>query len=278
MQVKCQNGTTGAEAPTVPTGHWTRFFSASPAKALTCLEFCEAKLLDLDGRDALELLGDGCRVFLRDVLLQRLGSAVNQVLGLLETKRGDLAHCLDGVDLVRARILQDDGELGLLLNRSRGCAAARCRSRRHGGRSRRDAETLLELLHQLRSLEQGEANDLIFQLLNVCHFVLQYCLFLNSLLLITFPRARAPGCRRSFQVSVAPRQAHPEGVATKLSYPQRAPSKPLRRPARPSSSRAERRRSAALQPATPRHALQSLRLPPCPPWALPSPQPSRQEP
>src|SRR5580704_4211778 len=36
------------------------------------------------------------------------------------------------------------------------------------------AETLLELLHQLRSLEQGEANDLIFQLLNVCHFVLQF--------------------------------------------------------------------------------------------------------
>src|SRR5215472_3606118 len=193
MQVKCQSGTTGAEAPTVPTGHCTRFFSASPAKALTCLEFCEAKLLDLDGRDALKLLGDGCRVFLRDVLLQRLGSAVNQVLGLLETKRGDLAHCLDGVDLVRARILQDDGELGLLLNRSRGCAAARRRSRRHGGRSRRDAKTLLKLLHQLRSLEQGEANDLIFQLLNVCHFVLQLLLkLLFPTFLWSFYRLHSP--------------------------------------------------------------------------------------
>src|ERR1700761_7085141 len=250
------------------------------------------KLLDLDCRDAVELLSDGRRVFLRDVLLQRLGSAVDQVLGLLETKRGDLAHCLDGVDLVRAGILEDDGELGLLLGRRSSRAAARCRSRRHGGRSRRDPETLLELLHQLRSLEQGEANDLIFQLLNVCHFVLQFtaeslfsaflrcfCPRSSAVLLIAFPKARASGCRRTLRVSVAPRPAHPKRLTTKLFIPLRAPRPLPRHPANRWSFRAERHRSAARQPSTPRHALppRSLRpwplLPP-PPW---EPRPSPQE-
>ena len=71
-----------------------------------------------------------CRFFLRDVLLQGLGSAVDQVLGFLQTERGDLAYRLDGVDLIGAGILQDDGELGLLLDRSRCRRAAACRRRR----------------------------------------------------------------------------------------------------------------------------------------------------
>ena len=86
--------------------------------------FCRARsLLDLDSRDAIELLGDGSRVVLRNVFLQGLGSAVDQVLGFLQAKSGDFAYSLDGVDLVRAGILQDDGELGLLF-RCRGSRAA----------------------------------------------------------------------------------------------------------------------------------------------------------
>src|ERR1035437_550754 len=80
-------------------------------------------LLDFDGCDAFELLGDGGRVILRDVLLQGLRRAVDQVLGFLQAEGGDFANSLDGGDLVRAGILEDDGELGLLFG-GRGC----CRS------------------------------------------------------------------------------------------------------------------------------------------------------
>src|SRR6185437_6501608 len=69
------------------------------------------QLLDFDGCDAFKLLRDGGRIILRDVLLQGLGCAVDQILGFLEAKSGDFAYSLDGVDLVRASILQDDGEL-----------------------------------------------------------------------------------------------------------------------------------------------------------------------
>src|SRR6185437_11579428 len=69
------------------------------------------QLLDFDGCDAFKLLRDGGRIILRDILLQRLGSAIDQVLGFLQPKSGDFAYSLDGVDLVRASILQDDGEL-----------------------------------------------------------------------------------------------------------------------------------------------------------------------
>src|SRR5271156_3237198 len=94
-----------------------------PRSAWTCK--CVEKLLDFDGRDAVELLRDGRCVVLRNILLQGLRSAVDQVLGFLQAKSGDFAHSLDGVDLVRARILEDDGELSLLFHRSR-CRAAAC--------------------------------------------------------------------------------------------------------------------------------------------------------
>ena len=74
-------------------------------------------LLDFDGRDAFELLLDGLGLVLGRVLLQRLGSAVDQVLGFLQAERSDFAYRLDGVDLVGAGILEDDLELGLLLDR-----------------------------------------------------------------------------------------------------------------------------------------------------------------
>ena len=85
-------------------------------------------LLDFDGCDAFELLGDGGRVFLGDVLLQGLGRAVDQVLGFLQAQGGDFANSLDGGNLVGAGILEDDGELGLLFDRGRCCcSAAGCR-------------------------------------------------------------------------------------------------------------------------------------------------------
>ena len=54
--------------------------------------------------------------FLGDLLEQRLGSAVDEVLGLLEAQAGDdLADDLDDADLLLAGTLEDDVELGLLL-------------------------------------------------------------------------------------------------------------------------------------------------------------------
>ena len=98
---------------------------ARPALACNLLVRKFDFLLDFDSRDAFELLADGLGFFLADVFLQRLGSAVDQVLGFLQTERGHFPYCLDGVDLVRAGILEDDGELGLLFNRGcGGCAAS----------------------------------------------------------------------------------------------------------------------------------------------------------
>ena len=57
------------------------------------------ELLDFDGCDAVELLLDGFSVFLGRVFLDRLGGAIDQVLGFLQAERGNFANSLDGVDL-----------------------------------------------------------------------------------------------------------------------------------------------------------------------------------
>src|SRR5258708_2771942 len=116
-------------------------------------------LLDFDGGDAFELLGDRGRVILRNVLLQGLGSTVDQVLGFLQAKSGDFAYSLDGIDLIRAGILQDDGEFGLLFSRSRRCRTAACCRGCCNCRCCRNAKALLELLDQSRGLEEAAAND-----------------------------------------------------------------------------------------------------------------------
>src|SRR5579862_4495992 len=118
-----------------------------------------------------ELLPDGLRLFLGDAFLDGLGSAIHQVLGLLQAQAGDFAHRLDDIDLIRAHFLEHDAELGLLLGRSRTrrrpCAAAGHDHRR--GRGRGNAQALLQLLDQLRRIQQRQPYDLLFQLLQVSH-------------------------------------------------------------------------------------------------------------
>jgi hypothetical protein len=53
---------------------------------------------------------------LRHAGLDRLRRAVDQVLGFLQAQAGDLADHLDDLDLLAAGFLEDDFELGLLLN------------------------------------------------------------------------------------------------------------------------------------------------------------------
>jgi len=80
-------------------------------------------LLDFHRSHTFELLTHGFGFFLAHVFLDRLGGAIDQVFGFLQAERSNFPYRLDGVDLVRARILEDDGELGLLFDR-RGCGCA----------------------------------------------------------------------------------------------------------------------------------------------------------
>src|SRR5262245_15607835 len=58
--------------------------------------------LDLDlGAGLFELLLDGLGVFLGRLLLDRLGSALDEGLAFGQTAAGDLAHDLDDGDLLR---------------------------------------------------------------------------------------------------------------------------------------------------------------------------------
>jgi hypothetical protein len=66
------------------------------------------------GACSLEDVDELGRVFLAEVLLDRLGSAVDEGLRLGQTKAGGLADSLDDGDLVGAGGLEDDVELGLL--------------------------------------------------------------------------------------------------------------------------------------------------------------------
>src|SRR5690606_8070521 len=71
--------------------------------------------LDLDSRAGLlELRLGRLGVLLGHGLLHGGGRRLDLVLGLLEAKTGELTHGLDDVDLLRAGILEDDVELGLL--------------------------------------------------------------------------------------------------------------------------------------------------------------------
>ena len=61
------------------------------------------QLLDFDRRAGVdELLLNGRRLFLADAFLDRLGGAIDQILGFLQAEAGYFAYCLDNIDLVRA--------------------------------------------------------------------------------------------------------------------------------------------------------------------------------
>src|SRR5262245_20099324 len=84
-----------------------------------CLLRRNLSLLQFDGGACSFELGFGVvGVGLGDVLLDRLGSAVYDGLGLGEAETGDLADRLDDVDLLVAGSSQDHGEGRLLFGSS----------------------------------------------------------------------------------------------------------------------------------------------------------------
>src|SRR5690242_17099500 len=161
-------------------------------------------LLDGDRRACglelgLGLLGS----LLGDLLEQRLGSAVDQVLGLLEAQAGDdLANDLDDADLLLACTLEDDVELRLLLGGLGGGATSGGAGSRDGDRSSGgDLEGLFELLDELRELEQRQFLERVEQVVggqlgHVWSFLtyLLTCVELMDLFGGVVGRRRALGC------------------------------------------------------------------------------------
>jgi hypothetical protein len=94
---------------------------------------------------------------------------LDEVLGFLQAERGHFANDLDDLDLLGARFLEDDVELGLLLDGGRSCSATRRRRSARRGHDGRDAKLRLEGLDKLRQLEDGHVADGVEQLFLVSH-------------------------------------------------------------------------------------------------------------
>src|SRR5262249_45369924 len=96
------------------------------------------ELLDFDfGASGLHLLLDLFGFRLGSTLLEGLRSAFHELLGFGKAEaRNNSADFLDGVDLVRAAVHEDDVELGLLSGRSSGSTTTSRSSGSNGHRSR----------------------------------------------------------------------------------------------------------------------------------------------
>src|SRR3569833_80153 len=103
-------------------------------------------------------------LLLVDLLQQRLGRAVDEVLGLLEAQAREGADLLDDLDLLVAGTLEDDAEpvpvLGLFGRGARGSAGGGDGDRRGG----LDVEGLFVLLLELRQLEEGHLLERVEEL------------------------------------------------------------------------------------------------------------------
>src|ERR1044072_1044852 len=97
------------------------------------------------------------RLLLVDLAVEDvLGSAVDQVLGLLEAQGRQGADLLDDLDLLVAGSLEDDVELVLLLNGGGLATTGGGGSGNRDGGGGLDVEHFLELLHELGKLEERQ--------------------------------------------------------------------------------------------------------------------------
>ena len=112
------------------------------------------KLLDLGlGAGFLQLGNQLLGVFLGDGFLQGLGAVVNQILSVLQAQAGSGTDNLDNAQLGSAGALQDNVELGLLLDLSSSAGNGSGNSSSSGG----NAENILQGVNQLGQLQNGQA-------------------------------------------------------------------------------------------------------------------------
>ena len=114
----------------------------------------KVKLLNLDSCACLfELSLSSLSVVSRNLLLNSLGSAVNELLSFLQAKAGDLTDSLDDVDLSSAGRSKDNVELGLLLSSS---SAALSGSSNSNSSSSGNTVSLLNSGDELGKLDNGK--------------------------------------------------------------------------------------------------------------------------
>lgn len=114
----------------------------------------KVKLFNLDSCACLfELSLSSLSVVSRNLLLNSLGSAVNELLSFLQAKAGDLTDSLDDVDLSSAGRSKDNIELGLLLGSS---SAALSGSSNSNSGSSGNAVSLLNSGDELGKLDNGK--------------------------------------------------------------------------------------------------------------------------
>ena len=132
------------------------------------------------GACSLELRLGLLGVLLLDLLEDRLGSTVHEVLGLLEAEAGQGTDFLDDLDLLVAGTREDDVELALLFFGCGIAAAAGGSGCGCGyGSGCGDAEALFELLEELAELQYGQLSNAVQNLVlgqGSCHR--RYSLFL----------------------------------------------------------------------------------------------------
>src|ERR1700686_2212638 len=110
------------------------------------------------GARIFKLLLDGRGFVFANAFFDRLGSAINQVLGFLKTQAGNFTNGLDDVDLVAAHVGERYGEFALLSRRSR--TSSRSSSRSYRSRSRgRHTEGFFHFLHQVGRFKKRQALD-----------------------------------------------------------------------------------------------------------------------
>ena len=135
------------------------------------------KLLDLCLCASFLQLGDQLLcVFLGDSFLQGLGAVVNQILSVLQAQAGSSTDNLDNAQLGSAGILQDDVELGLLLNSLSSGSSGSSNSGSSGG----NTENFLQGVNQFGQLQNGQFLNLLNQSSDLfrCHdkILLKYVL------------------------------------------------------------------------------------------------------
>ena len=117
------------------------------------------QLLDLCLCASFLQLGDQLLcVFLGDSFLQGLGAVVDQILCVLQAQAGSSADNLDDAQLGSTGVLQDNVELGLLLDLNSSSSGSSNSSSGSG-----NAENLFQGVDQLGQLQNGQFLNLLNQ-------------------------------------------------------------------------------------------------------------------